>query len=102
MSSPETAPALVLSPTPPSPEARGFFLSRFGPDVAFVDLAALRRAGLGSLRSQRAASVVVSGGVDELALLADYLILLAFLVTGARRERQVAGGPAFPSAPGTS
>ena len=59
MSSPETAPALVLSPTAPSPEARGFFLSRFGPDVAFADLAGLRRAGLGTLRKRRAQSVVV-------------------------------------------
>ncbi|HYN01872.1 MAG TPA: glycosyltransferase [Vicinamibacteria bacterium] len=94
MSSPETAPALVLSPTPPSPEARGFFLSRFGPDVAFADLAGLRRAGLGTLRKRRALSVVVSGPVGELVLFEDYLVVLAFLVPGARRERQVAGEPA--------
>jgi glycosyltransferase involved in cell wall biosynthesis len=96
MSSPETAPALVLSPTPPSPEARGFFLSRFGPEVAFADLAGLRRAGLGTLRKRRADSVVVSGPVGELALFEDYLVVLAFLVPGARRERQVKGEPASP------
>jgi glycosyltransferase involved in cell wall biosynthesis len=96
MSSPDTAPALVLSPTPPSPDARGFFLSRFGPDVAFADLAGLRRAGLGALLRRRAARVVVSGSVVDLVLFEDYLVVLAFLVRGARRERQVAGEPASP------
>ncbi len=96
MSSHEPAPALVLSPTPPSPEARSFFLSRFGPGVAFADLAGLRRAGLLSLRSRRADSVLVSGPVGELALFEDYLVVLAFLVPGAWRERQVAGEPASP------
>jgi glycosyltransferase involved in cell wall biosynthesis len=96
MSSPDTAPALVLSPTPPSPDARGFFLSRFGPDVAFADLAGLRRAGLGALLRRRAASVVVSGPVADLVLFEDYLVVLAFFVPGARRERQVAHEPASP------
>jgi glycosyltransferase involved in cell wall biosynthesis len=96
MSSPDTAPALVLSPTPPSPEARGFFLSRFGPEATFADLAGLRRAGLGNLRKRRADAVVVSGPVSELVLFEDYLTVLAFLVHGVRRERQVVGEPASP------
>jgi glycosyltransferase involved in cell wall biosynthesis len=96
MSSPETAPALVLSPTAPSPEARGFFLSRFGPDVAFADLAGLRRAGLGALRKRRAERVVVTGPPGDLVLFEDYLVVLAFLVPGARRERQVVGEPVSP------
>ena len=91
MSSSETAPALVVSPTPPSPDTRSFFLSRFGPDVAFADLAGLRRAGLGTLRRWRTASVVATAPADELLLFEDYLVLLAFLVPGARRERQVPG-----------
>jgi glycosyltransferase involved in cell wall biosynthesis len=96
MSSSDMAPALVLSPTPPSPDARGFFLSRFGPGATFADLAGLRRAGLGNLRKRRAHAVVVSGPVSELVLFEDYLTVLAFLVPGARRERQVVGEAASP------
>jgi glycosyltransferase involved in cell wall biosynthesis len=96
MSSPDTAPALVLSPTAPSPETRGFFLSRFGPGVAFADLAGLRRAGLSSLTSKRPGSVLVTGPAAELALFEDYLVVLAFFVPGARRERQLPGEPPSP------
>jgi len=93
MSSPEAATALVVSPTPTAPDTRQFFLSRFGPGVAFADLAGLRRAGLGTLLRRRAATVVATAPARELALFEDYLICLAFLVPGARRERQIAGEP---------
>jgi glycosyltransferase involved in cell wall biosynthesis len=86
--------ALVLSPTPPTPETRSFFLSRFGPKVAFSDLAALRREGIGVLRRRDAKVAVVSGGASELAAFESFLVLLAFLVPRARRERQVAPDPA--------
>ena len=49
------------------------------------------RSGAGALTS-----VLVSGPVGELALFEDYLVVLAFLVPGAQRERQVAGEPASP------
>jgi glycosyltransferase involved in cell wall biosynthesis len=91
MSSPAPPVALVLTPTPPAPEARRFFAARFGAEVAFVDLAALRRGGVRALRRRRAGAVVVSGGVVELALFEDYLVVLSFLVPGARRARQVPG-----------
>ena len=96
MSSSETAPALVVSPTPPSPETRDFFLSRFGPDVEFADLAGLRRAGLWSLRRRRTSVVVATAPARELPLFEDYLILLAFLVPGARRERLLPGEAPLP------
>jgi hypothetical protein len=96
MSSPETVPAFVLTPTPPSPEARAFFSSRFGPEVAFADLAGLRRAGFGTLRTRRAETVVISGPAGDLTLFEDYLVVLAFLVPRARRQRQVAGEAASP------
>jgi glycosyltransferase involved in cell wall biosynthesis len=64
--------------------------------VAFADLAGLRRAGIGSLRRWRAATVVATGPVQELLLFEDYLVLLAFLVPEARRERQVAGEEIVP------
>jgi glycosyltransferase involved in cell wall biosynthesis len=51
----------------------------------------LRRAGIGSLRRWRAATVVATGPAAELLLFEDYLVLLAFLVPEARRERQVPG-----------
>ncbi len=88
----ETASALVVSPTPAAPETRLFFRSRFGPGVAFSDLAALRRAGLGALRRWRTPVVVVTAPTGELRLFEDYLVLLAFLIPRARRERQIAGG----------
>jgi glycosyltransferase involved in cell wall biosynthesis len=94
MLSPAPTAALVLSPTPPSADARRQFTSRFGSGVAFADLAGLRRAGLGALRQWRVESVVVSGSERELPLFGDYLVLLAFLVPGTRREREAAGGPA--------
>lgn len=71
-------------------------MSRFGPGVVFADLAGLRRAGLGSLRRWRAATVVASAPARELVLFQDYLILLAFLVPGARRERQIPGERPVP------
>lgn len=91
MTSAPSVAALVLSPTPPSAEMRGFFGARFGSNVAFADLAGLRRAGIGSLRRARASTVVASGPAAELVLFEDYLVLLAFLVPGARRERQAPG-----------
>jgi len=96
MSNPSPVAALVLSPTPPSAEARSFFSSRFGSSVAFADLAGLRRAGIGSLRRWRAATVVATGPAPELLLFEDYLVLLAFLVPEARRERQVPGEEVVP------
>jgi glycosyltransferase involved in cell wall biosynthesis len=96
MSRLETATALVVSPTAPPQQTREFFLSRFGPGVAFADLAGLRRAGLGSLRRLRAATVVATGPPAELPLFEDYLLLLAFLVPGARREKQIPGGGPEP------
>jgi glycosyltransferase involved in cell wall biosynthesis len=96
MSSSETATALVVSPTPPSSDTRRFFFSRFGPDVVFADLAALRRAGLGALRRWRTAAVVATAPASELLLFEDYLVLLAFLVPGARRERQIPGEAPVP------
>jgi glycosyltransferase involved in cell wall biosynthesis len=88
------ASALVLSPTPPSADARRFFAARFGDDVEFADLAALRRAGLGSLRQRRVRFVVATAPPAEVVLFEDYLVLLAFLVPGARRERQPVGSDA--------
>lgn len=67
-------------------------MTRFGGRVEFVDLAGLRRAGIGSLRRRTAGSVVATAPAAELMLFGDYLVLLAFLVPGARREQQVAGG----------
>jgi glycosyltransferase involved in cell wall biosynthesis len=89
----ESATALVVSPTAPSAATRSFFEERFGPGVAFSDLAALRRAGLASLRRWRTPAVVATGPAHELALFEDYLVLLTFLVPAARRERHVPGGP---------
>ena len=91
MSSSETATALVVSPTALPSTTRSFFEARFGPDVAYVDLAGLRRAGLASLRRTRAGTVVATGPPHELPLFEDYLVLLSFLVPGAKRERQVPG-----------
>ena len=86
-----------LSLPRPRPRKRGrFFVSRFGSDVAFADLAGLRRAGLGALRRWRAAAVVATAPANELVLFEDYLVLLAFLVPGARRERQIPGEEAVP------
>src|SRR6516165_8347841 len=96
MSHSEPAPALVVSPTPTAPEARRFFYARFGPQVAFADLAGLRRAGLGTLRRRRHATVVVTAPPQELVLFEDYLVCLAFLVPGAHRERQLPGEPPAP------
>ena len=90
------ATALVVSPTPPSQATRLFFLSRFGPAVEFADLAGLRRAGLGTLRRRRTAAVVATAPAGELLLFEDYLVLLAFLVPGARRERQIPGEDPVP------
>jgi glycosyltransferase involved in cell wall biosynthesis len=90
----DTATALVLSPTPAPPAAREFFLSRFGPGTSFIDLAGLRRSGIGSLRRCGARTVVATAPPDELHLFADYLAALAFLVPGARRERQLLHGVA--------
>jgi glycosyltransferase involved in cell wall biosynthesis len=98
MASPAPVAALVLSATPPSPEARSFFSSRFEASVAFADLAGLRRAGIGTLRRWRAERVVATGPANELALFEDYLVLLAFLVPRARRERQIPGEAAVPLA----
>jgi glycosyltransferase involved in cell wall biosynthesis len=91
MSSSETAPALVVSPTPPSQQTRLFFLSRFGPGVVFADLASLRRTGLRAWRRSRTAAVVATAPASELLLFEDYLVLLAFLIPGVRRERQIPG-----------
>src|SRR5512134_1590564 len=90
MALPETA--LVVTPTSASPETREYFLSRFGPETAFADLAGLRRSGLGTLRCCHAKVVVVAGPSNELALFEDYLVGLSFLVPRARRERQHFGG----------
>jgi len=89
----ETIAALVISPTAAPPEVRSFFVSRFGPTVAFADLAGLRRAGLGALHRWKAPVVVATAPSAELPLFEDYLVLLASLVPGARRERQIPGGP---------
>ena len=89
MPSLDTATALVISPTPASPEAREFFLSRLGPGTSFADLAGLRRSGLGALRRCPAGVVVATAPPNELRLFEAYLVALAFLVPGARRERQL-------------
>jgi glycosyltransferase involved in cell wall biosynthesis len=88
----ETATALVVSPTPATPEARAFFQSRFGPGTAFADLSGLRRSGLGTLRRCAAKVVVATAPANELHLFEAYLVALAFLVPGARRERQLLQG----------
>jgi len=89
----EAPTALIISPTSAAPETRRFFQERFGPELTFADLAGLRRAGLSGLRRWRGAVVVATGPPSELALFEDYLVCLAFLVPGARRERQVPGEP---------
>ncbi len=96
MSEPAAVSALVVSPTPTTPETRQFFSLRFGGSVAFTDLAGLRRAGLGASRLWRAATVVATAPTAELPLFEDYLVVLAFLVPGARRERQVPGEAPVP------
>jgi glycosyltransferase involved in cell wall biosynthesis len=96
MSTPPPVAALVLSPTPPSAETRDFFTTRFAAPVEFADLAGLRRAGIGSLRRRRARAVVATGPAAELALFADYLVLLSFLVPGAQRTLLPAGGEPVP------
>ena len=88
MPSLDTATALVISPTPASPEAREFFLS-LGAGDYFADLAGLRRSGLGALRRCPAGVVVATAPPNELRLFEAYLVALAFLVPGARRERQL-------------
>jgi glycosyltransferase involved in cell wall biosynthesis len=92
----DTATALVISPTPATLATREFFVSRFGPGTAFSDLAGLRRSGIRSLRRCRARTVVATAPADELHLFVDYLAALAFLVPGARRERQVPPEEAVP------
>jgi glycosyltransferase involved in cell wall biosynthesis len=94
MSSPAPAPALILSATPPPREARELLASRFGADAAFTDLAGLRRTGIRTFLRMRTKTVVVTGSKAELALFGDYLVVLAFLARGARRERLVLGGGA--------
>jgi glycosyltransferase involved in cell wall biosynthesis len=96
MSSFQAATALVISPTPVAPDARQFFHSRFESQVEFADLAGLRRAGIGSLRRRQVSTVVATGPARELPLFEDYLVCLAFLVRGARRERQLPGEPPHP------
>jgi len=95
MSTPDPASALVLSPTPPSPKVRSFFHSRFGPDLSFADLTSLRRsslkASLARLRAMRVRSVVITGEPEGPGPLADYLVVLAFFVPAALRERQLPG-----------
>jgi glycosyltransferase involved in cell wall biosynthesis len=96
MSTPPPVAALVLSPTPPSAETRDSFAARFAAPVEFADLAGLRRAGIGSLRRRRARAVVATGPAAELALFADYLVLLSFMVPGAQRTLLPAGGEPVP------
>ena len=91
MSRSERATALVVSPTPPLPETRRFFESRFGPGVVFADLAGLRRSGLTTLRRWRTDTVVATGPAGDLALFGDYLVLITFLIPNTRRQRQVPG-----------
>jgi glycosyltransferase involved in cell wall biosynthesis len=90
MSSPVSA--LVLSATPPPPDVRDSFLSRFGSDVTFSDLPSLRRsslsAGLAWLRRQHVGTVVVTGSPFEIDLFKDYLATLSFFVPA--RQRQLA------------
>ncbi len=88
----DTATALVISPTPATPADREFFVARLGPGTAFTDLAGLRRSGVRSLRQCPARTVVAAAPPAEIDLFADYLVALAFLVPGARRERQVPPG----------
>jgi glycosyltransferase involved in cell wall biosynthesis len=89
MSSPNSTSVLVLSPTPPAPEARRFFQSRFGSDLSFADLPALRRsslrATLSGLREACVDTVIVTGSPLELPLFQDYLVALAFVVPAATR-----------------
>ena len=100
MSSPSPASALVLSPTPPAPEVRAHFLSRFGSDVAFADLPSLRRSGLRAsvarLRRMRVGAVVVTGSPLEIDLFQDYLIVLSFFVRATQRQRERPGEPIRP------
>jgi len=95
MSSSRPVSALVLSPTPPPPEARAHFLSRFGPDVTFTDLPSLRRSGLRAgvawLRRLRVDTVVVSGSLLEIDLFQDYLVVLSFFVPARQRQREQPG-----------
>ncbi|MFN8094495.1 MAG: glycosyltransferase [Vicinamibacteria bacterium] len=88
----DTATALVISPTSATPADREFFVARLGPGTAFTDLAGLRRSGVRSLRRCPARTVVAAAPPAEIDLFADYLVALAFLVPGARRERQVPPG----------
>ena len=100
MSSPNPASALVLSPTPPPPEVRTFFQSRFGSEVSFADLPTLRRSSLkatfSGLRRTRVETVIVTGSPLELTLFQDYLVVLAFLVPAATRQRQERGEDVSP------
>jgi glycosyltransferase involved in cell wall biosynthesis len=93
-----TPVALVLSPTPPSPEIRRVFEDRFGGRLLFADLPGLRRSGLraslAQLRRTKVPSVVITGSSQELALFRDYLVTLAFCVPARLREVQPPGGEA--------
>ena len=100
MSSPRLVSALVLSPTPPPPEVRAHFLSRFGPDVTFADLPSLRRSGLRAsvawLRRLRVGTVVVTGSPLEMDLFQDYLVVLSFFVRAGQRQREHPGETLTP------
>ncbi len=95
MPSSETATALIVSPTVPPPTTRSFFDARFAA-VRYTDLAGLRREGLSHLRRSRVGTVVATGPPHELPLFEDYLIVLSFLVPGAKRIRLVPDEPPRP------
>jgi glycosyltransferase involved in cell wall biosynthesis len=100
MSTPRPLCVLVLSPTPPRPEVRAYFLSRFGSEVTFADLPSLRRSGLAAsvawLRRQRVGTVVVTGSAPEIDLFQDYLAVLAAFVPAGQRQRELPGEPIRP------
>ncbi len=95
MSSPKPVSALILSVTPPLPEARNLLVSCFGSDASFADLPGLRRSGLMAslawLRRQPVGTVVVTGPPLEIAIFQDYLVALSFLVRARQRVWQPAG-----------
>jgi glycosyltransferase involved in cell wall biosynthesis len=79
-------PKVVLSPVPLAHDLR----AAHAPGAAvFLDLAALRRGGVGGawriLRSQRASGVVVAGEHADLAVFHDLLAILALAVRAPRR-----------------
>jgi glycosyltransferase involved in cell wall biosynthesis len=80
------AERLILSPVPLTGKVRGQYP---GDSSTFLDLASLRRGGIGdtlrTLRSYRPASVIVTGEETDLAVFRDLLLTVAMVIPTKER-----------------